>query len=375
MVDEFDYSLRDSQATSVEPVAPERFDIGAFADYEQRMLERCRHFEESSSGVAVFRRMRVGEVFSADSRDMARSLAWQLGGLTRSMEFEADIPNFIEPWYGIGTVAAAFGFDYRWDPGQAPAVDGHFDSAADLLAAPAVPIRETRIGRHTLEMIEYFLDKTRGRIPMSYCDVQSPLNIVGNIVDINRFYMDFLLDPEVTRHALDRVADLLIDFTREQQRLIGDVLAQPGHGFASCRSFRGFGQSDDNIVMMPADLYGDMAVPAMVKVGNAFGGTVFHSCGNWSDKRDEIVRISNVRMADGAFSKATDPDPNPTAGFGDTFANTGVVLHARIVGPVEVIEQKVRELWRPGLKLIVVTYCKTPEEQALAYERIHSICV
>ena len=40
----------------------------------------------------------------------------------------------------------------------------------------------------------------------------------------------------------------------------------------------------------------------------------------------------------------------------------------------ELVESKVRELWKPGMKLIVVTYCKTPEEQAYVYDRIHEIC-
>ena len=233
---------------------------------------------------------------------------------------------------------------------------------------------ETEIGRHTLDMVEYFLDKTKGRIPMSYCDVQSPLNTLSNIIDSNQFYMDFYLDPDSMKKAMDRTADLLIDFTRAQQRLIGDALAKPGHGFASSRTFDGLGMSDDTITMLSPDLYVDMAVPAMAKAGDAFGGTVFHSCGNWSDKKADIVAIKNIRMADGAFSKATDPGANPTEGFADTFAGTGVVLNARIVGDPELVESKVKELWKSGMKLIVVTYCETPEEQAEVYDRIHDIC-
>ena len=225
-----------------------------------------------------------------------------------------------------------------------------------------------------LDMVEYFLDKTKGRIPMSYCDVQSPLNTLSNIIDSNQFYMDFYLDPDSMKKAMDRTADLLIDFTRAQQRLIGDALAKPGHGFASSRTFDGLGMSDDTITMLSPDLYVDMAVPAMAKAGDAFGGTVFHSCGNWSDKKADIVAIKNIRMADGAFSKATDPGANPTEGFADTFAGTGVVLNARIVGDPELVEAKVKELWKPGMKLIVVTYCETPEEQAEVYDRIHAIC-
>lgn len=374
MKDEFNSSLADSQATAVTPLTPEQFDTEAYADYAAGLDTRCKAFWEAPSGVLVYRRMRVKEVFAGDCRDMEHSLHWQLGALKQSMKFKADIPNFLEPWYGLGTVASAYGFGYIWEKDLAPAVDGKFASTAELLAAPCKPVAETEIGRHTLDMVEYFLDKTKGRIPMSYCDVQSPLNTLSNIIDSNQFYMDFYLDPDSMKKAMDRTADLLIDFTRAQQRLIGDALAKPGHGFASSRTFDGLGMSDDTITMLSPDLYVDMAVPAMAKAGDAFGGTVFHSCGNWSDKKADIVAIKNIRMADGAFSKATDPGANPTEGFADTFAGTGVVLNARIVGDPELVESKVKELWKSGMKLIVVTYCETPEEQAEVYDRIHAIC-
>ena len=370
----FDVSLADSQATEVTPIVPERFDISAYEAYEQQLTQQCRDFWQASQGVLVYRRMRVKEVFSTDCHDMKKSLEWQLGALHKSMDFKADVPNFLEPWYGLGTVASAFGFDYAWNPGQAPAVDGHFHSTEALLAYDACPVKDTAIGRHTLEMTEYFLDKTRGRLPMSYCDIQSPLNVVGNIVDSNQFYMDFVLAPDLVRRALDRVADLFIDYMKIQRDLIGDALVKPGHGFSSSRCFEGMGMSDDNAVMISGDMYAELAAPAFIKACAPFGGGVFHSCGNWSDKKKLIAGMEGLRMADGAFTQATDPAANPTEGFADTFAGSGVVLNARMVGSPDIVAQKVRELWKPGMKLIVVTYCETPAEQEVVYNRIHEIC-
>lgn len=370
----FDVSLADSQATEVTPIVPERFDISAYEAYEQQLTQQCRDFWQASQGVLVYRRMRVKEVFSTDCHDMKKSLEWQLGALHKSMDFKADVPNFLEPWYGLGTVASAFGFDYAWNPGQAPAVDGHFHSTEALLAYDARPVKDTTIGRHTLEMTEYFLDKTRGRLPMSYCDIQSPLNVVGNIVDSNQFYMDFVLAPDLVRRALDRVADLFIDYMKIQRDLIGDALVKPGHGFSSSRCFEGMGMSDDNAVMISGDMYAELAAPAFIKACAPFGGGVFHSCGNWSDKKKLIAGMEGLRMADGAFTQATDPAANPTEGFADTFAGSGVVLNARMVGSPDIVAQKVRELWKPGMKLIVVTYCETPAEQEVVYNRIHEIC-
>ncbi len=371
----FDYNLKDSQATAVEPMAIDKFPIEAYKEYEQELNKTCRRFwEDDKEGVLVYRRMRVADVFSAGCEDMKRSLEWQLGALEKSMAYKADVPNFLEPWYGLGTSAAAFGFDYLWNPGQAPAVNGKFTTTQEAFSHPVVPVSETAIGKHTLEMVEYFMDKTKGEIPISFCDIQSPLNVAGNIIDINGFMMDFLLDPEPVTGLLSKIADLIIDFTRAQQKIIGDPLVFPGHGFASSRNFSGFGMSDDNIVMISNDLYEQMVIPSFVKTGLPLGGPVLHSCGKFHTKIDSIKQIEQIKMVDAAFSAQTDPDPNIPELFSEGFANSGIILNARIVGDLNTIESVTKKLWRPGLKLIVVTYCSSPEEQADAYDLIHSIC-
>ena len=78
-------------------------------------------------------------------------------------------------------------------------------------------------------------------------------------------------------------------------------------------------------------------------------------------------------MADGAFSAETDPNPNLPEPIRDTFTGTNVIINARMVGSEDVVFEKVKQLYKPGMKLIVVTYCKTPEEQKSLYEKIHSL--
>lgn len=374
MKDVFNFNLADSQATEVKPIESNKFDIEKYSDYEASLNERCSNFFNSDSGVLVYRRMRVKEVFAEDCRDQKKSLELQLGALEKSMLYKADIPNFLEPWYGLGTIASAFGFDYVWEKGQAPSVNGKFNSVSELVNHQTIEVAKTPIGKKTLEMTDYFLEKTKGRLPMSFCDIQSPLNILSNIVESNQFYMDFYLDPESMHKGMEICSNLMIDFTKIQQNLICDALAKPGHGFASSKSFNGIGMSDDSITMLPADLYLEMAAPYMLNTGNHFGGTAFHSCGNWSDKKKAIAGLNNIIVADGAFSQATDPGANPTEGFAEAFAGKNVILNARIVGNKEVIKEKVSSLWKPGMKLIVVTYCETPQEQAEVYDLIHDIC-
>ena len=228
--------------------------------------------------------MRVAEVFSYGCRDMNQSLEWQLGALQKSMDYEADVPNFLEPWYGIGMVACSFGIDYIWNEGQSPATKPAFQTIDEALAFDIKPVVETEVGKHSLEMIEYFLEQTGGKLPMSMGDIQSPFNNATNIVDTSNFMMSMIMEPEKVLRFLDVLADLEIDFYKEQEKLIGNCLVKPGHGFASSRVFEGFGMSDDNVVMVDEETYLILYAPSFIKLGKAFGGPVHHSCGNFSDK-------------------------------------------------------------------------------------------
>lgn len=370
----FNISKQDVQATVVEPLSAGDFDFDAYAEYEQRLSKNCQRFIQAPSGVLVYRRMRVAEVFSYGCRDMKLSLEWQLGALKKSMDYRADVPNFLEPWYGIGPVASAFDIDYIWLPGQAPATKPKFTSIEEALSYDIKPIAETEAGRHTLNMIEYFLEQTKGSLPMSFSDIQSPLNNATYVVDTSNFMISMIMDPEKVLQFLDLLADLSIDFYKEQEKLIKEVLVKPGHGFASSKVFEGFGMSDDNVVMVDADMYMNYVRPSFEKVGKSFGGPVHHSCGNFSDKTAMFSKIEGLKMVDAAFTSETDPTPNPPEPFVNSLKDSGIILNARMVGDPAVVETTTRELWAPGMRLIAVTYSQSPEEQKQAYDIIHSVC-
>ena len=373
MKKEFDTSIRDSQSTFVEPVAPENFDLDAYEEYEKSMQARQEAFLNGDQNILVYRRVRADGVFYDKCRDYKESLNLQLGALKQSMVYKADIANFLEPWYGIGYIASCFGADYDWMEGQAPSVKPMFHSAEELLNADRKPIHETAIGKHILEMEEYFLDKTKGKLPISFCDVQSPINMLSYMLPITDLFMEVYDDPENLNKAAFMVTDLLLEFLEKQKKLLGKQLALPGHGFASSIRFKGLGMSDDNSIMLSADDYLDIFAPADQKAGEAFGGFVYHSCGNWGGKIPMVHSINGIVAADGAFSPQTDPDPNDPEQFAKDFTGKGILLNARAVGDdVEETAAIFKKLAVNGQKVIAVTYCKDPEEQAALYDILHS---
>ena len=374
MAKQFDNKLADSQATQVLPVKPENFDFDKYEAYAAGLNKTCADFWQQKSGVVVYRRIRVAECFSYGCRDMKHSLELQLGALQKSMLFKADVPNFLEPWYGIGTIASAYGGNYVWHDGQAPALQTRFNSIDEILAYEPLEVAKTNIGRHTLDMIAYFMEKTKGRVPMSLTDTQSPLNMIGHLYPLDQFFMDTMMEPDKVMELFNRLANLSIQFNQEQTKLIGSALASPGHGFASSTQWTGLGMSDDNAIMIAPEQYLEMAAPSVEKICKPLGGPVFHSCGDWGNWVEAVLKMKGLKMADGAFSPQTDPGANTNLEAFNSFANTGVVLNTRIVGDLETISEQLKRLWVPGMKMVVVTYCETPEEQEEAYHLIHEIC-
>ena len=233
----FDISGRDAQAMPVTPVDPAVFDVARYEAHAAEADARYAAFLRRPEGIAVWQRVRVAEVFRDGCRDMAASLRWQLGGLTKALglpDRRAELPRtVVRHWRHGGRV---------WRRVR-------MAGGAGARGAAALPHRRTRssswlpvrrkkaqIMRHVLAMIDYFLEETGGRIPMSWSDLQNPLNTATELVETSGFFEGFVEAPDAVRRILATLTDELIRFTGEQSRRIGDRLVRPGHGFASARS-------------------------------------------------------------------------------------------------------------------------------------------
>ena len=131
--------------------------------------------------------------------------------------------------------------------------------------------------------------------------------------------------------------------------------------------------SDDVMITLSAEQYREFEIPVVEMAGEPFGGAAFHSCGNWSAKTDAVGKIANLVMVDGAFSAQTDPHCNPVSPFVESFSDTGVAVNARIVGEPAVVIDKVKRLWTPNMKLVAVTYCRSPQEQDDVYTTLNRL--
>lgn len=358
----------------VVPLDPERLDLPRFVDYAAAADERYARFLAAPSGVAVWQRVRVGEVFRDGCAKAEESLRWQIGALHRSLDYLTDAPTYLEPWYGIGTTAAAFGARYEWPQGQSPAVLPPYRSLDELPEKLEACYLDSPVLSTTLDMIRHFLEQTKGEVPLSWCDIQGPLNVAGGIVDITQLLEACYEASDKVRQVLDAATRELLRFTKLQSDLLGNRLARPGHGFASSRRGTGIGLSTDNLIMLSPAMFVDYCAAGCDELGTAFGGAAMHSCGNWARWIPAVKEIKTLSMVDGAFSPRTDPAYNRCEDFRDAFAGTPVIVHARLVGDPEEVMAHVKRLWKPGLRLIVVTHLQDPQAQHQLYRDIHAYC-
>ena len=370
----FNYTLKDAQAMPVTPIDPQQFDLARYAAYAAEADQRYAVFLSKPDGVAVWQRVRAGEVFRDACRDRRESLRLQLGGLAKSLDYLSDAPNYLEPWYGIGTTASAFGGEYDWFEGQAPVVRPLYKTIGEV--PPLVPrdFDQVPIMRYTLDTIEYFLDQTQGCVPISWSDLQAPLNVATELIDTSAFFTGMIDEADRVKEILSAITEVVIRFTQQQSELISDQLARPGHGFASSRAGRGIGLSTDNLVMISPNMYDKFCIADNIQIGSRFGGVAIHSCGDFARWLPALKKIDNLLMVDAAFSPQTDPDPNTPEAFRDAFVNTGVIVHARMVGDPPEVLTLTKRLWTPGLKLIVVTYVPDPIAQQQLYHDLHTLC-
>jgi hypothetical protein len=293
-------------------------------------------------------------------RTPQESLAIQLDMLTRQMDLETDYVPFLEPWFGVGVFANAFGAEYVWMEGES--AQTHYivfdEEAASRLEKPS--IEDSPVMALVLQAIDSFVEQTHGLIPIACTDTQSPLDTITLLWDTASFFTATYTAPEVVHGLLQKITDLIIEFSRRQVQHMGSTWVQPGHNSVSARGGRGLSISDDNIVMVSPKHYATFAVPYNEQIAAAFDGLAVHSCGDYSRQLPEVMKTRGLRIIDGAFSQEL--DPNPIRGvewFRDQIRGSGVILHARVGSDWPEILPR---LIHPDLRLVLVVPLPGPGE-------------
>ncbi len=338
---------------------PTQFDFPRFQDWVAGREERMRRFLEGKSESNILLVEKESDNFLI-CRTPQESLEIQLDILTRQMDLQCDYVPFLEPWFGVGVYANAFGAEYVWIDGES--AQTHYivfnEEQAARLEKPS--IEDSPVMKLVLEAIDYFMEETKGLIPIACTDTQSPLDTITLLWDTASFFTATYTAPEVVHGLLQKITDLIVEFSRCQVQHMGQTWVQPGHIMVSARGGYGLSISDDNMVMVSPKHYAEFSAPYNGQIAAAFGGLAVHSCGDTYRQLPEVLKTRGLVMVDGAFSQELDPNPIRSVElFRDQIKGTGVILHARLGADWPEI---LPSLYHPDLRLALVVPVPGPGE-------------
>ena len=273
-------------------------------------------------------------------------------------EAELDAPSdhlpFLEPWFGTGVYANAFGCPYVWRDGESPAVRYRYHTLAEVRDIETPDWREAEICRLVLDGIRFLKQETCAELPISLTDTQSPFDTATLIVDAGEVFLGCHIEAETVKRFLDAITSVIVDFSRAQMEEIGrDLAAQPGHYMPSLPGGPGISISDDNLAVASPATNREIAFPAYRRLAAAFGGVALHSCGNWAETMRMVRRQEGIILVDCALSPAVDPTPCRPEVVRDAMQGKGIPLKVRLGNDLGPARPLLEAVFDPRLSLAV----------------------
>ncbi len=228
----------------------------------------------------------------------ASMFAYQAGGYEKHLRRVNDdyVPYFM-PWFGTGVLASGFGARIRVpdDPADDPAVaEACIKSPSDIARLRLPDPNTDGWMPRVLNAIDYVV--ANGDLPVGLTDMQGPLDTIGLMCGQAQLYQWMYSEPQMVHDLFDMVTDAFIQWVKVQKEHIGEPL-ESSNGLQGVFSPGcGVWESDDDMVLMGADLYHEFVVPRVSRIFEAFGGGSVHYCGNGGQNIDNLKQIRSLRV-------------------------------------------------------------------------------
>jgi hypothetical protein len=206
------------------------------------------------------------------------------------------VPAFC-PSLGVIGIASAFGCEVIWWEEDFPAVKSLPKLTPESVNDLPRPRSDAGELSRILDYTRFFLEKTEGKYPIRLTDIQGPLDNASLIMGHNNLMMAMLSHPREVHTLIQRVTDLMIDFIKTQRELVYSHNAEFVPALFQPWIPDGFGISisNDDWVMISAEMHDEFHIPYLNQISEEFGGIYLHSCGNWSHQFSSLKKIHRLR--------------------------------------------------------------------------------
>lgn len=239
--------------------------------------------------------------------DPQKYLRAQLDEIDAQFTQQGDFVATLCPTLGLVGIPSAFGCEVIWWENDLPAVRPAIGDDPDEVYGLGMPtVVDGELAR-MLDYTAYFIEQTTGRYPIRMSDIQGPLDSAALIMGHNNFLMAMYTHPKAVHHLLQRITNLTIAFVQAQR----DLAVCYGCEFVPSMfqpwmpDGLGISVSNDECVMISAEMHDEFNVPYLNQLSEAFGGIYLHSCGKWTHQFPSLAKVRNLRGHEFGASEAT----------------------------------------------------------------------
>jgi corrinoid protein of di/trimethylamine methyltransferase len=228
----------------------------------------------------------------------ASMLAYQAQGYEQHLQRVQDdyVPYFM-PWFGTGVLASGFGAKVKMpsDPADDPAVlEALLKTPADV-ARLRLPDPE-KDGWMPRVLAAMDCAVAHGDLPVGLTDMQGPLATAGQLCGQAQLYQWMYTEPALVHDLMSLIADAFIAWVKVQKQHIGEGLAW-SHGLQGAFSPDcGVWESDDDLVLVNGQLYGEFVAPYVSRIFKAFEGGSLHFCGDAVHQLENFQHIEALKV-------------------------------------------------------------------------------
>jgi len=165
----------------------------------------------------------------------------------------------------------------------------------DVYRLPEAGFDPGTIGGEMLDKIRFFVELTRGELPVYEPDIQGPFSTASQIWGVEDFLLAIYESPEEARYLIDRCTDVVIDFMRQARAIAGKAFI-PYHCPPALwyPSDKGLAYSEDLMAVVSPEVVREFMRPSVERIAQEFGGVVLHSCGYINQLARELSDIPGL---------------------------------------------------------------------------------
>jgi len=289
---------------------------------------------------------------------------------------EGDYIPGMRPDIGCSGLATAFGAEVHWadDPNQTCWIKAPIIKSLDGLEKLRRPdITRDGLVPEGLRRLEFFVETTEGRIPVSGLDLAGGLNVALDLMGAELLFRAMREAPEALHRALDLINDVWMEIIEASIQAAGGINNLTTTDFPDLwfpEGKKGH-TSDDVSAMMKAEWFVEFSRPHQSRIYQRFGPGGLHNCGPHPALEHYLDHDPPITAVDVAHAYSAADLPR----FKKAFAGRGIIyLEFGLRGQQAVDAwRRVMELMTPDVVVIPIISVLPPEDPPALHARFLEI--